>query len=146
MNSRLLLTLIVVAAGFFCVSLAKPAQSQDQPEPKNAQLEKLLIERRDTARELVAAVEAEYAVGAETVGALVRAQNVLLDAELDLAKTKPERIRIHEQRVKNLRRVEAEIAAKAKLGVAGASTADLKSAQVSRLTAEIELERERAGR
>jgi len=165
MNSRYVLVAFILGLGVFTAIWAKPVISQEplqlnEPllnlnndrvdetlekslnpqDPKN--LNEALIERRDVARKLVEAAKKEYDVGISKLEAVLLAQNVLLEAELALAKTKAERIEILKQRLKNLRQLEQEVATKYQIGSHGGSRANFLSAYVARLTGVVELLRE----
>lgn len=103
----------------------------------------LLNERRDTLRQLVTDVEQRHRSGRATLDSVIRASNLLLDAELDLAKTKAERILVYEQQIRRLRALEKLVESRHKVGVPGGETADLLDAKAARLKAEIQLAHEK---
>jgi outer membrane protein TolC len=79
-------------------------------------------------------------MGQTTLDNVIRERNRLLEAELEIAKTSIDRIRIREERVKNFRDLENEIKQRHK---AGQVTNDkILVAKAARLQAEIELLRE----
>lgn len=105
----------------------------------------LLKERRDTLRQLAQDVEQCYRAGRATLDSLIRASNLLLEAELDLAKTKAERIAIYEKLVANLRQLEKAAEARHQAGAPGGGVSEVLSAKADRLKAEIQLAREKEG-
>ena len=108
----------------------------------SSQIQTLLKERRDTLHELVLAVKEQFRHGIGTHDAVIRASNQLLDAELELAQTREERIGIHKQRVRNLK--ELEEYARQRQRAAQVSVDKVLEARAARLGAEIELLREQA--
>ncbi len=114
------------------------------PDPSDAKKESLLKERRDTLRELVRLTEARYRSGRATLDFVIRASNQLLEAELDQAKTKAERIAIYDKLIANLRELEKILEARQKVGAPGGDMADLLDARTARLKAEIQLSQERS--
>ncbi len=117
---------------------AEPAAGEETA----AALERLLSQRRDTLQELVDFVELQYREGHAQLDAVVRASESLIDAQLDLAVDKSERIALRERRVENMKRLEE--LAKASRDVARVNNAEVLSATATRLKAEIELLRESA--
>ena len=101
----------------------------------------LLNERREVLRKLVDAAEQRYRAGAATLEAAIRASNQLLEAELELADTKAERIAVHEKLVGNLQRLEQ--VAEARRAAAAAALEEVLEAKAARLKGEITLLRER---
>ena len=110
-------------------------------EPTSAEIEALLKERRDTLQQLVESTEALYRSGVAPLDSLLRATDELLAAQLELAKSKEERIAIHRERLKNARRLEHHSETIYKEG--RASVTEYLRAKAARLKAEIELARER---
>jgi hypothetical protein len=109
---------------------------------QTAALERLLKQRRDTLREMVAFAETQYRAGVAEQDAMFRASESLIAAELDLATDKAERIALRERRLEIMKRMEEYTGALR--DVAGANNADVLAATAERLKAEIELLRERA--
>jgi hypothetical protein len=108
----------------------------------SAQLESLLKERRDVVRKLVEIVNRRYQTGMVTQESVILASNLLLDAELELARTKAERIAVCQKLVGNLRQLEQ--AAEARHERTMGSADDVLKAKAARLKAEIQLVRENA--
>jgi outer membrane protein TolC len=98
-------------------------------------------ERRETLRQLVKAAEQHYRSGNTTLPSVIRASNLLLEAELEAAKTKAERIALYEKMVENLRELEKVAEAGYKAGVRPMD--DVLEARAARLKAEIQLAREK---
>ncbi|MCP4679175.1 MAG: hypothetical protein GY854_27515, partial [Deltaproteobacteria bacterium] len=117
-------------------------QKREEKSEQAAALERLLKQRRDTLREVVAFAEAQYRAGVTEQDAMFRASESLIAAELDLATDKAERIALREQRVEIMKQMEE--CTRAKRHVARVNNADVLAATAERLKAEIELLRERA--
>jgi outer membrane protein TolC len=93
--------LVVVAA--WAIAAEPPAPQQSAASHP---LQSLLKERVDTLRHLVEILDAQSQSGVVTKETVILASNQLLDAELELAKTKADRVALHEKLVGNLRRLE----------------------------------------
>jgi hypothetical protein len=120
---------------------ADPPRSS--PEGGTGQLQSLRKERRDTLRKLVDAAESKYNSGKATLECVLRASELLLEAELDLAATKTERIAVREKLVANLRQVEKAAQMRHHAGVAPIE--ESLQAKAARLKAEIQLQCEQGG-
>ena len=141
MKSAVISSLCVVVASLAVLLSSQTAGSQDKkPTSPENKINSLLVERRDTLRQLVDSVTAQYKAGRTTLDNVIRARNGLLDAELEIAKTKTERIRIHEERVKNFRDLENAI--KRRYTVGKGTYEEMLTAKAARLKSEIELLRE----
>jgi hypothetical protein len=140
---RLLLTCAVAAVTVIASAIAADL-SPSKPDEASRQLESLLKERRDTFRKLVEFVEVKHGRGEVDLPALIRVSNQLLDAELDLAKTKAERITLLQKLVANLRRVEEDAESRHNVGFGLNSFEALSEAKAARLKAEIQLVREQS--
>lgn len=108
-----------------------------------ADLKKLLIERRETLRQRVKALEARFQFGATSLAPFTRAMTDLLYAELELCETPAERIAVHQELVRNTKRLEAQVKALRDMGLRGGAIEEYLAAKAARLTAEIGLLRER---
>ena len=143
---------IVVAAMIAPAIAADPPASTQKDASKqevaskqgeaSEQLESLLKERRDTLRQLVETLEGQWRAGL-TDGQLpiLHARNELLDAELDLAKTREERIAAREKMVANLKVIEKAAEMQQRMGTTTPDT--LLRAKAARLKAEAQLLREK---
>ena len=69
------------------------------PEAETSQLESLRKERRETLRKLVDVAESKYNSGNATLDCVLRASELLLEAEIDMADTTAERIAVREKLV-----------------------------------------------
>lgn len=107
-----------------------------------AAIKRLLKQRRDTLREIVALVEGQFRNGLVQQDAVVRASESLIAAELDLATDKAERIALRERRVENMKRMEEY--ANVQREIAAVNSTAVLTATAERLKAEIELLQERA--
>jgi len=143
MKSSLLLLMILVPISICVTVLNNSVRSQETPRKAGNHIRQLLIERRDVARECANGVETEVRFGAKPLDQFLRAQNVLLDAEVELAQTHDEKCAIFERRVTSLQRMEAEAKAKHDIGIG--SLVDHLSAKAERLKAEIDLLRAQDG-
>lgn len=141
MKSAVISSLCVVVASLGVMLSSQTAGSQDEkPTSPENKINSLMVERRDTLRQLVDSVTAQYKAGRTTLDNVIRARNGLLDAELEIAKTKTERIRIHEERVKNFRDLENAI--KQRYTVGKGTHEEMLTAKAARLKSEIEFLRE----
>lgn len=110
------------------------------PERQNNDLNRLLEERRDTLQHLVKVNQLRFESGRlDGADDVIRASNLLLEAELDLAASRDERTALHQQLVDNMRKLEAIAEARVRTGQAG--TEDHLEAKAARLLAQIQLER-----
>jgi hypothetical protein len=141
MKSVAIPLLCVLVTSLGVVLYGQSAESQDEQQTSlDNRINSLLAERRDTFRQLVELVEGRYKMGQTSLYNVIRERNRLLEAELEIAKTSIDRIRILEDRVKNFRDLENELK---QLHEVGRVTDDkLLVAKAERLKAEIELLRE----
>jgi hypothetical protein len=122
-------------------SKQEAALTQDQA---SKQLEALLKERRDTLRQMVENLEVGQRSGTGiTELSVLHARNELLDAELDLAKTREERVAVREKMVANLKVIEKAAEMQYRMGTTTPET--LLRAKAARLKAEAQLLREKTG-
>jgi hypothetical protein len=144
---------IVVAVMIAPAIAAEPASTQKEASKQEAaskqgeaseRLESLLKERRETLRQLVETLEGQWRAGL-TDGQMpaLHAKNELLDAELDLAKTREERITVREKMVANLKVIEKTAEIQQRMGTTTPDT--LLRAKAARLKAEAQLLREKTG-
>jgi len=138
----IIISLLCIVAMTTCVVLfGQPAVSQTGPNGTLPEkLTNLLIERRDALRQIADWVESRHRNGNETLENLMQARNELLEAELEVAKTRTERIRIREEQVSNVRLLEDRLSHLRENGEI--SAAEVLVAKAARLKAEIELLRE----
>ncbi len=129
----------------FCLSLAPIIQAQAQPPAKNpaAEVESLMKERRDALQKLVRILDSQYRMGTVDFNRVASAASKLADMELELAKTKDERIAACRKQVELCR--DAEKLCQARVNAGTATEADVYEAKAERLKAEIHLAREKAG-
>jgi hypothetical protein len=142
----LLIVCPMLVAAVVALAIAGDAPQAQQAEISK-QLEALLRERQETLGKIVEILDARYrrGIGGEdTAVNLTHAKAQLYDAQLDLAKTKDERIAIREKIVANLREVERRAEARVQGGGADALLQkSLLEAKAARLKAEIQLLREK---
>jgi hypothetical protein len=144
MKSITTFSALALAVFFSFVLMSRPVESQDsRPAAADVKINKLQVERRDTLRRLLEVVTVRHRAGQGTVDNVIRAQAGLLDAELQLARTKEERIRMHEERVKNARGLENVL--EHQYTAAHVSIDQWLTAKAARLQAEIDLLHEQAG-
>lgn len=145
MKSRVFFSVLVVAVAVGAAWFAVAADPEDSEHAAlDAQLKKLLMERRDTQQQLLEAVTKSYKAGVTTVESVFRAHNALLAAELDLAEEKSQRISILERQVKTLKALENHIAELYSHGLSGGEFETYLASRSQRLQAEIELVREKS--
>ena len=132
--SLLLCSVAAVVITAWAMVANEPA-SQQGAEP--GKLQALLKERRDTLSELVDVYEARFRRGSAPVESVIVASNELLNAELELAETNPERVTIREKLVSNLRLLEQNIKERYDHGTCPIE--DLLRAKAARLKAEIDV-------
>lgn len=140
MHVRLLLSVVVVLA--LCFSMAVTTPGANQAEESESKVLQLLTERRDTVRELRDTLNASYISGQTEYTTVVEVEDELLEAELDLAISRADRLAIHEDLVENRKRTEELLQQRFKLGAA--LTTEVLYAKAARLKAEIDLQRERS--
>jgi RNA polymerase sigma factor (sigma-70 family) len=120
-----------------------PGQKPEAQAAEDAKVKALLKERLATLKEIAAHVEKRFketALG--SLEEVLQAKHQVHMAELDLCESDKERVGIHENIVANARELETLVATRVKAGVA--QSVDLLKARVSRLEAEIALERAKA--
>jgi len=109
-----------------------------------ANVESLIQDRYDTLRKAYAAVELDNRKDESTLDSLARVSQSLLEAELELvANDKAKRIEAYQRFVKDAVRIEERLRARYGFGIA--TITDVLEAKAERLTAEIQVARERAG-
>lgn len=145
MRSRVLLSAFVVAVAVGAGWIAMAEEPRDDGQATlDARLNKLLIELRDTQRQLLEYVTKSYKSGTTTVEMVFQAQSELLAAELDLAEEKSQRISILEKQVGTLQALENHIKALYEHGARGGEFETFLASRSQRLQAEIELVREKS--
>jgi len=119
---------------------AKP-KAKDTAAPGGETLKSLLKERLATARTLVDLTSREYKNGGVAFLKVHQAMMVLHRAELDVCESDRERIAVHERMVATAKELEKTVEELARASEAAQS--DLLQAKLSRLEAQIALERAR---
>lgn len=143
MKPRIVISVLVLVACVGAAMSTRTAESQDrQQSDRDDRINKLLAERRDTLRGVVDAAMEQYISGEALLDTVIHARKGLLEAEMELATTNAERIRIHEKRVKNLRQLEDSVKDRHAAGTAGVR--QVLTAKAARLKAEVELLRAQA--
>jgi hypothetical protein len=138
-----LLCCVAGAAGVVDSSAGADPPKSTADEAGPSQLLSLRKERRETLRKLVDAAESKYNSGKATLDVVLRASDLLLEAEMDLARTRAERIAVHEKLVANLRQVEKATQLRCDAGTAPIE--ESLEAKAARLKAEIQLKCEQVG-
>lgn len=132
----------LVIFGFAFVATAAVVVGQER-EPEGAiQLPQLLQQREFILTRIVDVTRKSFEQGETTLEALQSAESKLLDAQLDAATTREQRIRLRQKQVANAREREKAIAQMVENALL--SPTDLMSARVNRLNAEIALLREKS--
>jgi hypothetical protein len=121
------------------------ARAQLRNPDRSPRVKKLLTERRDAARELMEVRRLQMEAGKSTPRELLDAVEIVLEAELPLAETRPDRLAVLRARLEGLK--QAEEVDKARFEVGRISPADYQTMRAARLAAEIDLLRaERAAK
>lgn len=125
-----------IATGVFVSSgLAEPTATVRKPNAEN--LMALRKERRDILRDAVKVSEALHRAGRMDFESISRITIKLLNAELDLALDRAERIALRKQIVERFKALEEVVAAQVNSARAGSN--ELLEAKAARLQAEIDL-------
>ena len=141
MKAAIILLLCVLATSVCLVMLSQSATSQtEQNTLSDKKLNSLLEELRDTRRQIVEWIELRYSQGNASLDNVIQARIELLDAELDIAKTKAERVRVREEQVKNFLELENLLTQRHKNGEI--TNVEILAVKAVRLEAEIQLLRE----
>ena len=133
------LLLVALTAG---LTLSNTLVAQNQDDVSSDRLKSLKQEYMNTLQSRVDAVESRYKIGQSPLPQLVSARIDLLDAELEFATTRGERVEILKRKVDNLREKESLVKEGQKSGLLGSSPEDALLATAERLRAEIALVRE----
>jgi hypothetical protein len=136
---RLSLVLGLAVISATCIVAAQPAQKADAEKIK-----RLMLERRDTLLKIVETFRSRYERGTMKIDAVYRAQSDLLNAELDLAKTREERLAALNSQLANCQAIEARALELQKVGALGGEVEFVLTATAARLQAEIQILRESA--
>jgi hypothetical protein len=122
--------------------IGEKTEGGEADDKARAEIETLLKERRDTLGQLVALGEESYRQGETGQDSVIRGYDSFLEAELDLATDKSERIALYEKRVDNIKKLEHITMLLRQANEAG--QVDVLAAKAARLKAEIEFLRARA--
>jgi outer membrane protein TolC len=141
MFDRICVFVVAVLLIAWCADSFSSAAQNDGGDLKT-KITELMTQRRDTLRERFTAVQARYNSGTMSVDAVITANDDLLDAELELASSKPERLELCKKRVENLRGLEKVLAQRHEQGSASIESKLLATA--ARLQAEIDCLREQS--
>ena len=142
MKLRSSIALIVILSTVSVADSFAFAQQETESD-SSVVLNELLTERRDTLAKRLATLETKSAQGQLKIDAVIAARDQLLDAELQLAKTKEQRLAIFQKRIDNMRELEDSVKLQNENGLA--TPESLLAATAARLQAEIDLVRERGG-
>lgn len=132
-----LLALIFVEATLF-------SGEQQRAEKDEQAISDLIAEREQVLEKLVEVAKIKYQQGIASLDAVIAAERQLFDAKLDSATTPGERIAIRESQLKLAQQQEQLVANRIEAGLV--STNDLMMAKANRLTAQIQLLREKSSR
>lgn len=161
-----LVSAAVVVIGLACAGAALSSGGQ-QPEPKvdgkaaavvenekpaaprqtetNARIRELLQERYETLKRYVELKEERYRTGNTTLSDVLRAKELLVGAELELADTDEQRLAVHAKAVELAKELERRVAIRVEIGgTPNFDPAELPAAKAHRLAAEIAYERAKA--
>lgn len=125
------------------VTILSGAAQAEVSDGNAEKLTSLLQERRDTLRSRVQLVKAMYSGGVRSLRFVIRAENDLLNAELQLESNLAKRIALHEELVANFKKLEGVFSAEVKRAIAEQD--EHLAIKAERLEAEIRLIKERAG-
>lgn len=114
---------------------------QNAPEKNDPGIRDLMMQREQILQKLVEMAKSQYEQGIMSFDDVIAAERELLDAQLDAAATPAERIAIRESQLKLAERQEKMVARL--VSQAAESPKDLMTAKANRLTAHIELLREK---
>jgi len=101
-----------------------------------------MAERRDALQKIVEVFKSKYDRGMVKIDTVYRAQNDLLNAELDLATTKGDRVAIMKKQLENFQSMESRALELQKIGAQGGEVEVVLTATAARLQAEIQWLRE----
>ena len=139
MQARSLPALVAILS-IACSLGSLTSAQQPTDSDSDASLSALLTQRRDTLEKRVEVLEYMLAQGKVEATAVFAARDQLLDAELQLAETKEQRLALHRTRIDNMRELEELIKRRHKAGQSPLEAA--LSTTAARLQAEIDLLRE----
>lgn len=125
----LVLGLAIVSATF--ILAAQPAQNADADK-----INRLMLERRDILLKIVEAIKTRYEAGDIKIDAVYRAQSDVLNAELELAKTREDRLAALKSQLALCQSMEQEARVQQK------AIESVLTATAARLQAEIQILRE----
>ena len=142
MFTRFIFTRFTGFAFIGMLTLALVAFADDETDAENQAISMLMQERRDALRDRAETLRNENRKGRVDVARVLHAENDLIDAELELARTKDERVTLHTKALENYEKIEqfAELSIKSGIG----SIPEQLNAKANRIAAKIELLRERA--
>lgn len=106
------------------------------------EVNKLLTERRDVLRDRARILEASFREGNQTLESVTAARIALIDADLELADSKADRVRLRESYLDNVKTL--ELYAKSMFEAGRQSRVAVLGARAERLNAEVNLLREQA--
>ena len=127
----------VIVLSIACLAFSFTIAQQATESDSHAALNELLTKRRDTLKTRVDVLEQMHADGRLPLTTVVAGRDQLLDAELQLAKTKEQRLLLYQKRIENMRALEDTIKRRYENGRSSLESA--LSATAARLQAEIDL-------
>jgi outer membrane protein TolC len=129
-----------------CLSWGLAGSDEPSVEPKqdrSAERTALLEERRDVLKQLVEIHRRHVQKGVADASILFRPKQRLLEAELELAPTAADRVRIYERLVEHLAAIEESL--KKSMAVGMRTESEYLEAKAERLQAQADLLREQSG-
>ena len=139
MQARPLFVLIAVIA-FTCLAGSWMNAQQETKAGLKDTLNELLTQRRDVLKQRVDTLESRSAEGSIQIDVVLHARDQLLDAELQLVKTKAERLALFQKRIDNMRFLEDSVKQRYEAGIT--LPENFFAATAARLQAEIDLAKE----
>ncbi len=141
MKTKITFLLTALAIGIGLMARSSVADEAEKANPIQS-VEELLLQRRDTLKQLVEVVTRHHQTGDGGIEEVIRAKAQLLDAELELAKDHKGRIAILQQRFELMNH---QLSAMQTMWKSGhVSQAEVLSAQAEMLESQITLAREMA--
>jgi len=140
MSARKLLAIACAGAIAFSMTTITPAQNDTASI--DAQVRDLMLQKRDILQQRLEMAKKSFLSGQITNDRVLSARNDVLDAELDLAASKADRIAVLESKVEILKEIEEAVSTRQ--GVNGGPFGARLEATIDRIDAEIALLREKA--
>lgn len=136
---QLSLLVVFVGLGSFYLFAAQPSQAESTKD-----INTLMVERRDVLVKLVEILRNRHQQGIIPIDTFYQAQNDLLSVELELAKTREDRLAALNSQLTNFRSLEQRALELQKVGTRGGEPDAVLTATAQRLKVEIQILREQS--